>query len=247
MRTRAILRHHLHANKGGILLFLAINIGAMLLSTLLGLVMTINQSTGTAPQANESSSITLVAYSIYLLVASLIFAQSSTRFLITRSVSRGEIFRSSVLFLLPLCAFMGACMMGQLCLEGIISKIMTGRFSGIAKDLLTQTAPDSGNYLVFFCLSISLLFSVSSLSYLFGTCLARWKMPTLLTTGIIGLSLTALLLVPSGWTSLTKFFRFWFTDAHSGLAIALKHLVMGCAIFALSFPLMRRITVTRAE
>lgn len=254
MRMKALFHHHLYNSKISIMIFYLFfmggtMIGSVLSSLAMGSIGVSNTVTNPDGQVvTESWSSGIVAFAIFMLIYSLIISQQGTRFLITRSVSRKEIFLSNVFFLIPLSAFMTGLYLISIYLDALVRFLLQGvSFRGLGLEIISMQAPNMNNVLIFFIAGFSLLFCAGSVSYFIGSCIARWKLQTIGVLIISGIVLVACMVIPEFFSQFLKCLKFMFTDEHTGLMIALKQIVFSAVALALAFPVTRRITAAKQQ
>lgn len=250
MRIKALTRYNFTTTRNYIIVFFLCFMAATLLSSVVNATTTGNVVFfGTSREIDgqyQTWSSGIVAFSIFMLVSSLIGSQSDTRFLITRSVSRKEIFTANAVFLCPLAAIMSALQMLSIYIDGFVRWCLGRQWRGLALDFQIMQAPDMNNILVFFLVSFSILLAFGAISYLLGSLLARWKLQTVVAICLLFCLFVAL--AGSGnidWGKFLDAFTFMYTDANTGLLIALKQIIFAAVVMAISFPIMRRITAAK--
>ncbi len=252
MRLKTLLHYHLTTIIKGVIIFYSFYTLGMLLagiSTSLahGDAVVMGVSGVAADGSTQTWSSGIVAFGIFMLISSLIGSQPETRFLITRSVSRKEIFVSNALFLFPLAAIMSTLQMIGIHIDGFVRYLLTGEFRGLKLDVQSMQAPDMNNYFVFFLVSFSIMLCLGAVSYLLGSLLARWKIPTIGVLAVSFITLLSCMLLPGVAQKTLDVLTFLFTDTESGLWIALKQTGLAVILMAIAFPVMRRITAMKSS
>lgn len=249
MRIKTLTRYNFSTIRNEIIIFSLCFMGATLLGSVLNVitsdnvvVMGVTGEAGGVPQTWSSS---IVAFSIFMLVSSLIGSQKDTRFLITRSVSRKEIFVANAVFLCPLAAIMSALQIISIYIDGFVRWILGSGWRGLGLDFQILQAPDMNNILVFFAVSFSILLTFGAISYLFGSLMARWKNQTIAVICVLFVLFIALIGSTNIITRTIELFKFMFMDDTTGLLIALKQIVFAIFVMAISFPIMRKITTAK--
>jgi hypothetical protein len=254
MRLKALLTHSTKTMASAVAIFFVIYMAGALFGAVISTVAENNVTVMGGITETDSAGVTqnwstsFISFAIFMIIVSLINSQKETRFLITRSVARKEIFLANALFLLPLAAGLTALQMLGITLDGAFRAAMAGRgFLGLALDFQSMQAPDMRNIVVFFAVSSCMLVSMGAIGYLLGTCIARWKIPTIgvLVIGFMGF--LASLMLPGFLQKVIDSFRYLFTDKSTGLWIACKHLALAIMVMAAAFPLARRITAARQQ
>ena len=251
MRLRALLTHSIKTGKAAVAIFFGIFMAGTLFSAIISVtsgsdVTIMGTVTETTAGVTQSWNTSIIAFAIFMMVYSLVNSQKETRFLITRSVARKEIFVANVLFLLPLAAGMAALQMLGVTIDGAIRALMSGEgFRGLGLDLQSTQAPDMQNVLVFFMVSMGILASMSAVGYLIGSCVARWKFQTIAVLVIGFMGFFSSLMLPGFLQKVIDTFNFLFSDPSTGLWIALKHLALFMLLMAAAFPVARRITAAK--
>ena len=248
MRIKALVGHLLKTARTSIIVFYSFfmigTLGGSMSSSAIG-----NGNVGvmvvSAPDSTQSWSSGIIAFLIYMLVAALITAQKDTRFLITRSVARKEIFVSVAIFLVPLAAIMAVLQVTGIYADGLVRVIFGEEFKGISHDIQSFMAPNMDNIFVFFMVSFSLMLSFGALSYLLGSFLGRWKVQTLGTLVVLGVALISCSAVPAVVELIVDTFKFMCTDSNSGVFIAIKQIVFAAIALLLAFPVMRGMTAAK--
>lgn len=251
MRIKALTKYNFSAMRNAVIIFCLCFIGATLLASVLNVIASNDSTvvwfgiTGNVDGAQQTWSSGLAAISIFMLVLSLNGSQKDTRFLITRSVSRREIFTAYAVLLCPLAAIMSAIQIVSIYLDAIVRQLFGSNWRGLALDIQIMQAPDMGNVLVFFSVSFSILLAVGAISYLIGSLIARWKYQTLIVVSVLLILFLALIGSTDLLLKLVDFFCFMFLDDTTGLLIALKQIIFAALAMAISFPVMRKITAAK--
>lgn len=246
MRIKTLTRYNFSTIRNAIIIFSLCFMVAVLVGGVLNtitsenvVVMGVTRETGGLTQTWSSG---IVAFSIFMLISSLIDSQKDTRFLITRSVSRKEIFAAKAVFLCPLAAIMSVIHISSIYIDGFVRWLLGSSWRGLALDFQIAQAPDMNNILVFFAVSFSILLAFGAVSYLFGSLIARWKIQTIVVICILFVLFIALVGNTNIITIILNFFAFMFLDDTTGLLIALKQIALAGVVMAISFPVMRKIT-----
>lgn len=249
MRIKALTKYNFSTIRFPIIVFYLCYMGGTLLgsvlNTLLGSDGVVMGVSGEIDGMSQNWSSGIVAMSIFMLVSSLIGSQKDTRFLITRSVSRKEIFVSNAVFLCPLAAIMSALQMVSIHLDGFVRWCMGAAWRGTALDFQIMQAPDMSNIFVFFAVSFSILLTFGAVSFLFGSLMARWKVQTLVLLTVLFILFIALLGITDIWIKIVEALRFMFMDDTTGFFIVLKQVIFASMVMAVSFPVMRKITAAK--
>ena len=243
MRIKALTRFNLSNMKFALIVFYSCFLGGTLIGTFSRIALSVQNN---AP-VNEGGSTTTIGFVVFMFITGLIGAQKETKFLITRSISRKEIYISSGLTFLILSAFLAAVHIITVLIDSGISYLFgaTSYFKGISLDYQTLLSPDMSNIFVFYLTSFAFLLFGGTLGYLIGTFVTCWKAPTIGFFIVAGLGLIALTIFPGFFTDFLKVLKFLFTDKAHGLFIALKFFTISVILMALTFPIMRRITAVR--
>ena len=252
MRLKALLTHSIKTAMSAVGLFFGIYMAGALFGAIISVVsegnVTVMGSVTETTDAGvtQSWSTSIIAFAIFMMVYSLVNSQKETRFLITRSVARKEIFVANVLFLLPLAAGMAVLQLLGITIDGAIRALMSGGgFRGLGLDLQSTQAPDMHNVLVFFMVSMGILASMGAVGYLIGSCIARWKFQTIAVLVIGFMGLFASVALPGFLQKVIDTFNYLFTDQSTGIWIACKHLILSMLLMAAAFPVARRITAAK--
>lgn len=249
MRLGTLIKYHLSSMKYAIPIFyLFFMIGTLFGETINILASdSVSDTNSNLPDnlSEQPGNVYIFAFIVFMVVISLVIAQKDTRFLITRSVSRKEIFVSILLHLVPVAAIMSVLQIVSIYIVGLIRMLSGNAFVGIKLDIQTLQAPNMSNMLVFFAVSFSFMLAFSAIGYLLGSLLARWKIQTIGVMIILPLIFIALFALPGFITQLSKILKFMFLDDTNGLFIALKQLLLAAGVFILTFPIMRRITAAK--
>jgi hypothetical protein len=247
MRLKTLLKFYFATIRNVIIIFYSCFLLGTLFGSVLSSIYSTNISIGSVTRTDggitTSWSSGIMVLAIFMIILGLLMAQKETRFLITRSVSRKEIFAANTLFLFPVAALMALLQILSIYFDGAVRSAIAGdTFRGLALDIQIFQAADMNNPLIFFLVSFSILLSMSALAYLTGTFLAKWKIPTIGVLAVSGITLLGCLVIPGFIGRLSDIFTFMYTDESSGLWIVLKHLVLFIPVMAAAFPVMRRIT-----
>jgi hypothetical protein len=247
MRLKALMKFYLQTTWYVVVIFYSFFLGGTLLGSVLSSIYSTNISIGSVIQTvdgvTQSWTTGILAFLIFMIIVGLLMAQKETRFLITRSVSRKEIFVVNTLYLFPLAAFMALLQIISIYLDGALRSAITGgSFRGLGLDMQINQAANMNNPLIFFLVSFTMLLSVSAIAYLIGTFYAKWKIPTIGVLAVSFIALIGCLAIPGLMGRLTDVFAFMYTDEGSGLWIVLKQFALFIPVMAAAFPVMRRIT-----
>lgn len=247
MRLKTLFKYNVSTIKVAVLIFTSCYMLGMLISSVAS-TLSGNVVMGSSIETESgivTFSTSIVAFAIFMLVSSLIGSQQDTRFLITRSVSRKEIYISNVLFVFPLAAFMTVLQIGTIYLDSFVRWLLSKEWRGLGVDIQAYQAPNMDNIFVFFAVAFSILLTFGSLSYLLGSLLARWKAPVIGALIVSGIVFVTCLAVPSSYRVIADALKFMFIDENNGLWIALKQIVLSVAVLLAAFPVMRRITAAK--
>jgi len=249
MRIKALTKYNFSTMRNAIIIFFLCFTGATLLGSVINanisdnvVVMGVTGEIDGIPQTWTSG---IVAFSIFMLISSLIGSQKETRFLITRSVSRKEIFVANVVFLGPLAAIMSVLQIISIYIDGFVRWLFGSGWRGLGLDFQTLQAPDMNNILVFFAVSFSILLALGAVSYLYGSLMARWKIQTICVICVLFVLFISFVGTTNLLTRMIDFFCFMFLDDTTGLLIALKQIVFAALVMVISFPIMRKITAAK--
>ena len=250
MRLKALVSHNLTTIKRPIAIFYAFYLAGTLFGSIISslaqsvTVMGISGEDGAG--MSQGLGISIISSMIFILVALLISAQKETRFLITRSVSRKEIFFANAICLLPLSAILAILHMLGVTIDAAVRAVLSGGgFIGLSLDAQSMQAPDMKNGIVFFPVSFSMLVSIGAISYLLGGCFARWKVQTIGVLSVGSIVFFGSLVLPGVFDKILDVLQFMFTNRHTGILIACKHLAFAVLVMAVAFPVTRRITAAR--
>ncbi|MCL2079239.1 MAG: hypothetical protein FWH17_05260 [Oscillospiraceae bacterium] len=253
MRIKALMRYFISTAKNPIIIFTCIylagvSFGAVVTSIATETVVMGGYMETDSAGVTQSWSISIIAFAIFMLISSLIGSQKDTRFLITRSVSRKEIFASNALFMAVLAGFMSLTQIIVIHIDAFERMLLTGEsFRGLGLDIQHFMAANMANPIVFFIVSFSVMLTVGAIGYLFGTCFAKWKIQTLCVL-VIGFTvfIACLMLPDFAMNWVVKPFRFMMSDDNNGLWIALKQVCFAALIMIAAFPVARRITAAKS-
>lgn len=238
MRIKGLMRYHLSTTKNALLIFSLCYLGGMLLASIIS-SLAVDVAQGARP---VSGSVNIFSFVVFMWISSLIASQSDTRFLITRSVSRKEIYVSNLLFMIELGAVLGVMHMVYLCIDGFVRYLLGFQFVGLQLDAQYLMAPDMGNGVIFFLVSFSILVCFGALGYLFGSVFAKWKLQTIGVLIVAGLVLLSSIIIPGFLENIVDGALFLFSDEKTGMWMVAKHLALAVVFMAVTFPIMRRIT-----
>ena len=244
MRMKTLILHHLNTTKFALTVFYTIFLAGSIIGTIIAAAtdgsVTIMGSIS-EPDGASGSSISIFSYFIFVLVVMLISAQSDTRFLITRSVSRKEIFLSNVINMIPFAAILSVLQIIGIYMTSFTSHLLGGKFNGLSSDIQVYAAPDTNNIFLFFLVSFSMIIGFSSASYLLGSLFAKWRYQTIIVLGLIGITIVSSSF-PTIATKIVEIFKDLYMDESSGIYIVLKQLGISIVLLLITFPIMRRIT-----
>lgn len=245
MRLRALFPHYARTTRLALVIF----ISCYTAGTLFGAVLSTGAGglLGYTGSDTGSFDITLFSFVVFTLVYSLIGAGQDARFLISRSVSRKEVFLSNSLFLLPLAAVLAALQIAVIMLSNLVRMAFGLSYRGLSLDVQVYMAPDMATFPAFFAVSMAILFMIGALSFLFGTLFARWKVQTIGLAIILALLLLSSLALPGVFPRIVEIFRYMFTDMDTGFVIALKHFALGLALLCIAFPIFRGIEAAKRQ
>lgn len=249
MRIKTLTKHNFGVIRKAIIVFYSCFMAGTLFGSFMNsitsddvVVMGVTGESGGTPQ-NWSTNI--MSFVIFMFIVFLIQSQKDTRFLISRSVSRKEIFVANSVLLIPLAAIMSALQIVSTYIDGFVRWLLGRDWRGLALDLQIRQAPNMNNIFVFFVVSFSILLMVGAIGYLFGSLIARWKFPTLIITFLLFLIFVTLLGTTDLFVKVLDILKFMFIDDTTGLLIALKQSVFAALVMTISFPIMRRVTATK--
>ena len=245
MRLKTILKYNVATAWRALLLFYCIYMAATIGSVIMGGVVTLSLS-GTGAEEGQSWSISMISFAVFMLIFSLVGSQNETKFLITRSVSRKEIFVASAIFLIPMAAVLGALQIISIYADNLVRVTMGFLRQGLALDVQSMQAPDMKNMFVFHSVSSAMLLGIGAVGYLLGSLLQRWKMATIIVMGAVSiLGIGLIMSAGSVVTEIVKALEFMFVDPTTGLWIALKHTVLAVILLGLAYPVMRKVAAVR--
>ncbi|MCL2089285.1 MAG: hypothetical protein FWH14_07355 [Oscillospiraceae bacterium] len=251
MRIKALMRYFISTAKNPVIIFICIYLAGAIFGAVVSSIATGSVFFGVTDSSDGSTknwTISIFAFAVFMLISSLIGSQKDTRFLITRSVSRKEIFAANALFMAVLAGFMSLLQIATIHIDALVRMLMTGEsFRGLELDIQHFMAPNMSNPLVFFAVSFSVMLAVGAVGYLFGTCLAKWKIQTICVCAIGFVVFIACLTLPDfvmNW--IVEPFKFMFNDEGNGLWIVLKQVCFSALVMAASFPIARRITAVKS-
>lgn len=247
MRIKSLTNYYFITIKRAILIFYSFYMAGSLLGSLLTPLdnVTIGFAYTTVEGDVGTWSLSIIAFSIFMLITSLVVSQKDTRFLISRSVSRKEIFVSYALFMVPLSIIMSALQIISVYINGALQYVLGGGFRGLELDIQSLQAPDMKNILVFFIVSFSIMFCTGAISYLLGCLMARWKIQTVGALTILGMTLIALIAVPNYFSKFIDFLQYMLIDSKSGVFIAIKQICLAIIVMCTAFPIMRKVTAEK--
>ena len=252
MRIKPIMKYYASTAIRYIVIFYSVILAVILIGALLAVLFSTNiHILGTFHMSSDggiqSWSMSILPFVIFMIVLGLGIAQKDTRFLITRSVSRKEIFITNAIYIIPITAIMALLQLIIIYLESGLNLLITGYgFRGVIADFQSFQAPNMTNPIIFFLVSMAILLSFSTMSYLIGTFYAKWKIPTIVIVAVSAITgITCIVAFDGLLKMLINAFTFMFTDADSGLWIVLKHIIFSTIIMSASFPIMRRITAAK--
>ena len=262
MRIKALMRYNFSTYRNAIIIFFLCYVGAMMLvafvNTLSDNVTFFGISTTTTTYYISDDGLTTYTISsgeswimniwspiIFVFIAVFCCYGNDARFLISRSVSRKEIFLSDILFLPVLAAVMSLIQIVSIYGYGIVYWFGTSTFPGLSLDAQILQAPDMNNALVFFLVSFSMLLSFASLNCLFGALIARWKIQTIVVAGVLFILFVTFMTTTNLGESVGALYFFMFTDDTTGLIIVLKHIIFAALVMLITYPIMRKITAAK--
>ena len=257
MRIKALVKSNFSTSRNSIILFSLIYLGVFLLGFVLTVYTSTNMIFGRTvtttyytdgvleSYVSETWSNTIVPIVFFMIVSSLICSQSYTKFLITRSVSRKEIFLSNILFLIPLGAIMSVIQIFAIYIDSFIRWLDTSKWQGLKHDLQIYQAPDMSNLFIFFLVTFSMLMAFAAISYLTGTLITRWKVPTIALAGALPVLIVTLIIRTDLYMVARDFLSFMYTSDTTGLFIVLRQLAFTIIILLVTFPIMRRVTAAK--
>lgn len=245
MRIGTLLKHYYGSMRFAVIIFISFYLGGTLLGSVLGGILSKRAGGEFTSNDGTNFSVSIFAFVIFMLVTALVNSQKEAKFLITRSVSRKEIWASNLIFMLPLAVLMAVLEIITIYIDGFVRSFFGQTFQGISLDLMSSAAPNNQNILVFFLVSTAILFCFGSIGYLLGSLIARWKIQTIGCVIILGLLFLAWMSLPDSFTAVTTAFEFMFNDRSTGLMIVLKQLLLGAVLMGLSFPVMRRMMASK--
>ncbi len=243
MRLKTLLRHSFSTIKPSVIIFYSCYMVGFLLSNTAAAIS--NNITMGVRTDEGNWSFAIISFAIYMLVVNLISSQSDVRFLISRTVTRKEIFVTNLITNYVLAAIMAVLQMVSIAISSLLAYFFTDKLRWLESDFQNLQAPNMRNPLIFFLVSTAILATFGACSYLFGTLLARWKYPTLFCLVVLSLLFLALLFQPKVIEATVNFLQYMFTDTTNGLWIAAKHLLFSCSIFLIAFPVSRKITAAK--
>lgn len=255
MRIKPIIKYHISTTIRYVVIFYSV----MVAVTLIGVILSVSFATNIHLLGSFSSStydgntlttqswsMSILPFMIFMTILTLGLSQKDTRFLITRSVSRKEIFVTSAIYLIPIAAVMAFLQIITIYMHFGISSFMTDiTFTGITGDFQSFQAPNMNNPIVFFLVSMAMFLSISAKCYLIGTFYAKWKIPTIIVLAVSAITGIACISFDGFVTAIGNGFSFMFTDDNNGLWIVLKHIIISIVFMLAAFPVMRRITAAK--
>ncbi|MDP4120059.1 MAG: hypothetical protein Q8876_03270 [Bacillota bacterium] len=245
MRLKTLLIYYLDTLKLAVIIFYSIYI----VGSLLGSVSSAIASRGLEYQeesvANTSWSMGISSFAIFMFVLYLIFSMKSTRFLISRSVSRKEIFLTNVIALIPISAVLSILQIISIYLDGFVRFLFGSEFRGLSLDVQSFMAPNMNNIFVFFTVSFSIIICSGVLGYLLGSFMVRWKIFTISLVAFLFVAYFACVSIPSVAANSVNVLKFMFTDSQSGVWIAVKLIAIAAIAMIIAFPVMRKITAVK--
>jgi hypothetical protein len=249
MRIKSLLRYDLSTSIPACLIFFGIFLTATLFGTVAVSVST-NVVFGVITESNgefQTWTSSVFSFIIFMIITSLILSQKETRFLITRSVSRKEIFAVNSLYLAGLSAAMTVLQMIIIHIDALSRSLITGDpFRGLGLDIQSTQAANMTNPLIFFLVGFSMLFSMSALAYFIGSCMARWRILTICVLSVGFIVFVACFSIPGFLNNVESVWNFMFTDESNGIWIMLKHIALAVLALGAAFPVMRRITAAKS-
>lgn len=248
MRLKTLLMYNFMTIKQAVIIFYSFFMAGTLFGSVISIVAggTIGVNSTNSEGATYSWSSSIIAFGIFMIISSLICSQKETRFLITRSVSRKEIFLSNAIFLIPLAAIMSVLQIISIIIDSAVRAVLSGgAFRGLELDIQNLQAPDMDNIFVFFLVSVSVMVCIGAASYLIGSFMARWKLQTVGALIVLGIVFIACMVLPDFLKWIIDAFKFLFTDKKSGLLIVLKQILLAALIMVAAFPVMRKITAVK--
>ena len=257
MRIEALMKSNFSTYRNAIVLFSLIYIGVYSLGSILtslnvvvvnfGMTQTTTTITDGVVELSEVQtwSNTIPPIAMFMIVSAIICSQSYTKFLITRSVSRKEIFLANTLFMIPLGVIMSVVQLFTIYIDSFVKWLNGSQWRGLALDLQIHQAPDMGNPFVFFLVTFSMLMAIAAMSYLIGSLLSRWMVPTIAVSGALFILFLILLIRTGLYVVASDILTFMYTNETTGLLIVLRQLMFAIAIILITFPIMRRVTAAR--
>jgi len=256
MRIKALMKSNFSTCRNVIVLFSLIYVGVLLLGSILatlnyvvidfGMTQTTTITDGVVEvRETQRWSNTIPPIVIFMIVSSLICSQSYSKFLITRSVSRKEIFIANSLLMITLAAIMSTVQLFAIYIDNFVQWLDNGTWRGMELDLQIHQAPDMDNFFIFFLVTFSMLLTFSAMSYLFGTLLTRWRVPTIAVSGASFILFLTLLGRTDLYLTVGDILIFMYISETTGLLIVLRQLIFAISIMIITFPIMRRVTAAR--
>ena len=249
MRIKNLLSYYFMTLSRAVIIFFSIYMAGTLLTSIFSASGTVSVGFSFSDDGSVNSwSISIFAFLIFIIVVFLTTSQNDTRFLITRSVSRKEIFFATSVALVILSAVMSLLQILSIYIDASIRSLSSGEsFRGLELDVQALMAPNMTNVFVFFIVSFLMMTLFGALSYLIGSCLARWKIITIGVLSITFIAFFGLFYLEEFFKAIVDIFKFMFSDKENALILAVKYIAVSCIILLISFPVMRRITAAKHE
>ena len=141
MRIKPIMKFYLSTTIRYLVIFFSIIFSVSVIGAILSAIFSTNFSftgsitlstTDGSTNTSEVWTISILSFAIFMIIVAMNLAHKDTRFLITRSVSRKEIFVTNALYLVPICAVMALMQIIIVYVQAGINTLIVGNaFKGL--------------------------------------------------------------------------------------------------------------------
>lgn len=244
-RIRNLVRYQLDTSKFSILVFLAAYTAGNFVAALgvSGALVRAGEFTDETTFSNPA----IIGFAVFMLVYGLVLSQRETKFLITRSVARKEVFAANLLSSLFLAVILTVLQAFYMAVLNGIQSIFSGNFTLVSRDIMAMSAPDASQIGTFFVLCVATTLLCGAIGTLIGTFLTRFRWQTIAFFILLGIAFIACVMLPSFMENLVRVLKFLFTDETTAWKIIGKQLAVSLGLYAISFPVMRRISAVKTK
>ena len=170
MRIKPIMKFYLSTTVRYLVIFFSVIFGVSVIGAILSAVFLTNFSfTGSISLSTPDGSTqvwttSILPFAIFTIILAMILSQKDTRFLITRSVSRKEIFITNALYLIPNAATMALMQIIIIYAQAGINSLIVGNdFNGLASDIQYFQAANMSNPIIFFLVSMTIYLGIGAI------------------------------------------------------------------------------------